>query len=333
MNRYRMLLVLLLLTNINLVAQEKQFEWQLINKSGNTLVPAAEYIEIGTFSNGLCAVKNVRKKWGYINNQGLTVVPFMYDFAQAFTQGVAIVGVTNKQENTLYGIVDYKGREILPIKYTTVFQVHKDLFVFGNKKMGLINRTGIIVAKPEYAEILPNSYGDGLIPVRKSDAWGYVEEEGELALDFKYYQAFPFVDGKALVVKNKQAEEITLIDRTGKELLTLPYQNEKFNHKSAKLRKDGFIEVRECKSYSDNGSCDELLIGLKDIEGQEICKTEFSEIPLFKNGQTVAQKDVFLGILKDNGESITAYTYYFIFPYENGQALAKKAGDVLVKLD
>lgn len=317
----------------NVYAQDEKPTWTLINKSGKVLIPSSEYLQIGKFSNGLCAVQNIRKKWGYINNQGQTVLAFKYDFAQGFSQGIAIVGIRNKQGKAIFGIVDYKGKEVLPIKYTKVFEIHKGLYVFGDKKLGLVDRIGTIILKATFDEILPHSYGNGLIPVKKDGKWGYLSEEGEISIMPQFHRADPFINGRALILKNKDAQELTLIDLTGNPIFTLPYATGKFKYKDARLRKDNLIEFSVCDTFNEVGECQKVSIGLKDLKGNKLCEAEFSEIPLFKNNQAIAIKDSFKGILNKDGSSLTTYDYYQIFPFKNGKALAKKDKNLLVSIN
>ncbi len=53
------------------------------------IAPAYEAAQ--SFSEGLAAVKQ-NGKWGYIDHDGNTVIPFQYDLACAFSEGYAIVG-------------------------------------------------------------------------------------------------------------------------------------------------------------------------------------------------------------------------------------------------
>lgn len=52
---------------------------------------APRYENAKTFSEGLAAVKQ-GGKWGYIDTDGKTVIPFQYDLAHSFKEGLAIVG-------------------------------------------------------------------------------------------------------------------------------------------------------------------------------------------------------------------------------------------------
>lgn len=62
-----------------------------------TTLIAPKYEDAGRFSDGLAAVKQ-GGKWGYINEDGKTVIPFQFDKAYPFSEGLAIVGKIEQQE-------------------------------------------------------------------------------------------------------------------------------------------------------------------------------------------------------------------------------------------
>ena len=49
-----------------------------------------KYQDASYFSEGLAAVKQ-NDKWGYIDETGKTIIPFEYDYAFPFSEGVAVV--------------------------------------------------------------------------------------------------------------------------------------------------------------------------------------------------------------------------------------------------
>src|SRR5580765_2442265 len=59
------------------------------------LAIAAQFDEAGPFSEGLAAVR-VAGRFGYIDKQGVTVIPPQFDFAGAFSDGLAHVGIGGK---------------------------------------------------------------------------------------------------------------------------------------------------------------------------------------------------------------------------------------------
>ena len=50
-----------------------------------------QYEDAGSFSQDLAAVKK-DGKWGYIDMEGNTVIPFQFDYAFPFSEGLAVVG-------------------------------------------------------------------------------------------------------------------------------------------------------------------------------------------------------------------------------------------------
>jgi len=93
------------------------------------------------------------------------------------------------------------------------------LKIIENGKIGYMDQTGKIIVKPsQYDEI--KELSDGMIAVSKNFLWGYLNREGKKIIDYKYYKAFPFVDGFAVVQTTDKNNFIHLhfIDKTGKVL-------------------------------------------------------------------------------------------------------------------
>lgn len=82
-----------------------------IDEKGNVIIPFI-YDDAGNFSEGL-AVVSVDGKYGYIDETGKVKIPLKYDFANDFENGTASVQIGHS-----YGYVDINGNEIVPVKYT-----------------------------------------------------------------------------------------------------------------------------------------------------------------------------------------------------------------------
>ena len=61
-------------------------------------IVAPKYQEVGGFSDGLAAVKQ-NGKWGYIDENGKTVIKAQFDFANSFSEGIAVVGFINEENS------------------------------------------------------------------------------------------------------------------------------------------------------------------------------------------------------------------------------------------
>lgn len=145
-----------------------------------------------------------------------------YNDAQPWSNHIA--RVINRVNNEV-GLVNYTGVEILSCEYEEVGDLGPDGFARIKKKNedgvlreGIVGANGIRVAKAEYRKVhLP--YADGLCLVEKYGRYGYLDTKGNVAIDFQFEEAHPFVDGKALVrgfVNAKGKKQYYYIDRNGK---------------------------------------------------------------------------------------------------------------------
>ncbi len=107
--------------------------------------------------------QNENNKYGYLNMDGEVVIPFKYDMAYDFHEGLGLV-YRNIEGKDLYGFVNKNGEESVVLKY-------------------------------EYAE----SFSEGLALVRLSRRFGFINKSGVLVIDFEFDDANSFLDGKAKV--------------------------------------------------------------------------------------------------------------------------------------
>lgn len=134
----------------------------------DSLIPY-EYIAFGKGYTWANALKN--NKWGYIDNAGKEVIPFIYDNSFDFSYNIPVTLYFNLafvQRNNLVGIVDLNGTEIIPCEYDSIL-------------------------RPNIFQISPP------IPAKKGDYWGYLDTTNQVLLPFKYQAANHFKNGEAYV--------------------------------------------------------------------------------------------------------------------------------------
>jgi len=106
------------------VCEDKTFNY--IDVHGNTKIKT-EYVAAKSFHEGLAAVlvgaKYVREmgdpgerlvggKWGFINTNGVLVVPAVYDSVEEYSEGLAAV-----KSNHRWGYIDRQGKLVIRCKY------------------------------------------------------------------------------------------------------------------------------------------------------------------------------------------------------------------------
>lgn len=115
----------------------------------------SEYLfDLHHYSEGMLIVSNEEDKYGYLNEQGQLHIPCLYDSAQSFDNGYAVV----RREDQRYRI-DKSG------KLTEIIE-------------------------PDYPFDEVQDFHNGLAAARKGDKWGFINPKGEMILDVKY-QAYP----------------------------------------------------------------------------------------------------------------------------------------------
>jgi len=98
----------------------KSGNYGLITKQGQEIVPT-ECLGVMDANKGLFGIKTGNGKFGYIDENGNTVVPFAYDGGSAFVGDYAVVSKT--PEGTFAkksGIIDKENTIIIPLNYSKV---------------------------------------------------------------------------------------------------------------------------------------------------------------------------------------------------------------------
>lgn len=129
-----------------------------------------------------------------------------------------------------------------------------------------------------------------LIPEQNGKGkWGYVDLDGKKVIDYKFKEAYPFIDGKAKV---KKGEKWGYIDARGKEVIKIKYSEMyEWNGDYCKIAEGGSVK-------------DGILTGAKwgyiNRRGDIIMKAEYDEIGLFKDGLAYVMKGGKYGYIDDS---------------------------------
>ncbi|MBK9635062.1 MAG: WG repeat-containing protein [Bacteroidetes bacterium] len=201
--------------------------------------------KVDQFSEGLAAVRdNVSGNWGYINNEGVLVIPYMYDEAKPFSEGIAFVKdgflwlYIDKQNNILGSLSEYQFyylrweiEDCYPYNYS-----HYDAYLYRsgdtrfcnglakvvkNNKVGFINSKGEIVIPFIFDEA--NNFSENIASVSVNNLWGCIDINGNIIIPFKYKYIYRFHLGQARVITDHfphpyrgQVQFMSIIDTSGK---------------------------------------------------------------------------------------------------------------------
>jgi len=141
------------------------------------------YIDAYIFSEGLAAVMPERPgdgKWGYVDKTSKEVIPFKYEEARLFYEGLAAVKVNGK-----WGFIDKTGKEAVPARYDEAGDFSKEglAWVLTNLgdvyKQGFVDKTGREVVPVKYDTVY--IFSEGMAAVRLDNKWGYITLTGDTA--------------------------------------------------------------------------------------------------------------------------------------------------------
>jgi len=181
-----------------------------INRSGNIVIaPRFEHLlpsELHDFSDGLAAIAREEKhptvnwkirRWGYIDKTGKVVIPYTFDNARTFSEGLAAV-----HDGFHWGFIDKSGKVVIPLRYQYVHGFHHSLAAVAVKdgQWGYIDHGGVMKIAAQFSEAGDFS-ADGIAEVRfpmrpvfdaypgrvglgppsdlRSAWWGYIDTSGQ----------------------------------------------------------------------------------------------------------------------------------------------------------
>lgn len=155
-------------------------------------------------------------KWGVLSLSRGEIIPPQYEEIRYFAPGKYIVSHNSKQ-----GIIDRKGRYILPAEYNIILRMYGSTlwYITQGELWGLLSEQGQILVSPRYHAIAEESHGR--IAVSRDGLWGFIDRRGRELIKLRYQRVRPFGQSGQTVVHNKAGERI-LIDSLGKELRVLP---------------------------------------------------------------------------------------------------------------
>lgn len=165
-------------------------------KDGSFALPPA-YLQAREFSEGLAAVEYKPGKWIYISPAGKRMTLREFSFAYSFQNKRAVA----MEYGGFYGVIDTKGEWTLPPKFGAIFppETGEKLFIAGKVDKSrysfipyyeLVNSEGFSISSFKADE--SQSFIDFPAPVKKDHLWGYVAQNGKMAVAFQFENVQPF---------------------------------------------------------------------------------------------------------------------------------------------
>ena len=122
------------------------------------------------------------------------------------------------------GAIDWEGKTVIPFLYNSVEPFSEGLAVVRDKNgEGYVNRKGEVVIALQFEEAAP--FSEGLAVVKKKDGtYAYIDETGKTVIDASKYSSISlFYEGLAKV-RDRNTRQAGFIDKTGREVIPCRYQ-------------------------------------------------------------------------------------------------------------
>lgn len=170
-------------------------------------------------------------------------------------------GVLKVNKDGKYGLINYSGKEILPIEYDKIESLKgtkNSIIITKEEKKGLCDNEGNIIIKPEYKEIksIDDDYKNGYIVINTEGKYGVIDFTKSQVLEEKYDNIkettsnglYIVKEGSILKVVNKEG---TVLEDKFSDAKKINGENIIFikNKQNGVINKDG--EIKIAAEYDD----------------------------------------------------------------------------------
>ncbi|MEO1435746.1 MAG: WG repeat-containing protein [Bacteroidota bacterium] len=167
-----------------LAAVRKNGLWGFIDPLGSSIIEPT-YVSVGQFSEGYCSVVNEAGQVGYIDQLGNWVLPPVYLEALEFHNGRACVLGKASDQSEAWGVINTDGEPIVGFGGIANDRIDLPMYAEGllaaidptSGKFGYLDTNGEWAIEPGFDEAKP--FSEGLAAVFASNRWTYIDEKGK----------------------------------------------------------------------------------------------------------------------------------------------------------
>lgn len=263
----------------------------LLDKNGligkdDRYVIVPKYDSITRFSQGRAVVIDAQG-FHVINEKGEILTDKPYSFIGMYQEGRALFSQVDAQGTSHYGYLDRDGKEVIPATYESGTDFHEGRAVVQARanEFILIGRNGERLHTFPYANV--GQMGDGLLAFQETDngPFGYVDENGNVAISPRYLTAQAFEKGRAFVNTAKDFSsnnQYGMIDKKGN--LIIPGQ-----YNDIQWLKEGRVAVGKARDPQQPFLGSKYAIA--DTDGKFLTDFIYNEVMEYQDGKASANDD------------------------------------------
>lgn len=184
----------------NRIIGKRNGTYSYFNYDFEPIAEKHQYDEITVNNNG-CAAVRMGDKWGIISDSGNLVVDFILDEVAVNSLGCVFAGNRAMvKENGSWYLIDNTGKHITEDTYADAKAPEGNGYIAvadSDGKWGYVDRNGNLVIDFQYWNA--KSFSNYLGAVQVSNNWGYISQRNELVIQDYFEEAEPFHNGVAQV--------------------------------------------------------------------------------------------------------------------------------------
>ncbi|MTI31508.1 WG repeat-containing protein, partial [Xanthovirga aplysinae] len=311
----------------------KEAKWVILNKKGKRINPL-NYENIGHLQeNGLYPVQR-NKRWGYVNEQGIEIIPCKYDSIFDFKGGRAKVFYHDG-----YGLIDEEGNwKSRPFFENILLLDHENSIQIRKGESLLVDKEGRVLYKSE--NILKRKDGKSVIEIDSQGKMGLINSWGKRLLKIEYDKISQLLQDSVYVFQ--KGENFGVLSKSGRVLLGLNNPIQDFlgisdDYLAVKIKnRYGFVDVEGrlrianryegIQPFSEEKAAVKILgkWGYVDKLERIIVQPHYKEVQSFKNGLAIVKESGKYGLINSKGELVQKAEFDKIQPLNDGKYISYK---------
>ncbi|WP_394974089.1 WG repeat-containing protein [uncultured Croceitalea sp.] len=276
-----------------------------VAKGDGTILVPFEYDSLLYNELARLYIAKKKGKTGGINQNNDIIIQFKYEDIQSFE--TYVYGFLKTKHKNKYGVVNYKGKEIIKNKFDSIKWHEEGFFITetGNK-IGAIDENGNYILHPVSCDEIQSKVRlnsiDKYFIFKSNNKYGVVDYKGKIVIQPKYLTLFFWSRENFFYVKN-ELHKIGIIDIKENVLVPLDYDVLRFDERD-------LIVIKKNGKY-----------GAIDIENNEILPLEYDDLYSFSTNSSnrlIATKNNKKALINKKGSLLTKIKYDRIHPINDG---------------
>jgi hypothetical protein len=216
----------------------------------------------------------------------------------------------------LYGYKNDKGQIKIKSQFIWADTLvnNRALIRMDDGKFAIINETGLILKKLPYPIVKP--FKEDLALVKLENKYGYINRQGNVVIEIKYYQAHYFSNGFAVVcpLKDGSNNADVVINKKGDVV---------FDFQKNEMSSVPFFEFfsEDLIGFMKN---EDRKMGFMNTKFEEVISPQFEYVEFFKEGYVKCLDKNNFYLVNKKGKSILSQNYTWAEPFSEGLACVAK---------